>query len=77
MNPKLADLVSDILDVPAAELTPQMRREEHPSWDSFNHLRLMTAIEESFGVQFAMDEIERIETLEQLNAALESHLQQA
>jgi acyl carrier protein len=73
LNQKLAEVMADILDVPVGEVRPETVRDGHPTWDSFNHLRLMTAIEEEFGVQFSMDEIEGIETAGQLDALLSAH----
>jgi acyl carrier protein len=73
LNQKLAEVMADILDVAVGEVTPETVRDGHPTWDSFNHLRLMTAIEEEFGVQFSMDEIEGIETAGQLDALLSTH----
>jgi acyl carrier protein len=77
LNPKLAEVIAETLELKPAEVTPDMVRDGHPSWDSFNHLRLMTAIEEEFGVQFSMDEIEGIETAGQLDALLASYLADA
>lgn len=77
MNPKLAEVIAETLELKPAEVTPDMVRDGHPSWDSFNHLRLMTAIEEEFGVQFSMEEIEGIETAGQLDALLASYLADA
>jgi acyl carrier protein len=74
LNPKLADVMADILEVKVAELSRETVRDGHPTWDSFNHLRLMTAIEEEFGVQFSMDEIESIETAGQLDDLLSGYL---
>jgi acyl carrier protein len=73
LNKKLAEVMAEILDVPVADITADMVRDGHPRWDSFNHLRLMTAVEEEFGIQFSMDEIEGIETAGQLEALLETH----
>jgi acyl carrier protein len=73
LNKKLAEVMAEILDVPVADITADMVRDGHPTWDSFNHLRLMTAVEEEFGIQFSMDEIEGIETAGQLEALLETH----
>jgi acyl carrier protein len=73
LNQKLAEVMADILDVAVGEVTAETVRDGHPTWDSFNHLRLMTAIEEEFGVQFSMDEIEGIETAGQLDALLSAH----
>lgn len=74
MNPKLAEVMADILEVKPEELSRATVRDGHPTWDSFNHLRLMTAIEEEFGVQFTMDEIESIETAGQLDDLLGGYL---
>jgi acyl carrier protein len=77
LNLKLAEVIAETLEIDVAEVTPELVRDGHPNWDSFNHLRLMTAIEETFGVQFAMDEIEGIETVGQLDALLEGYLTEA
>lgn len=77
MNPRLAEVIAETLDLKPAEVTPEMVRDGHPTWDSFNHLRLMTAIEETFGVQFSMEEIEGIETAGQLDALLAGYLADA
>ena len=74
MNPKLADVMADILEVKPEDLSRETVRDGHLTWDSFNHLRLMTAIEEEFGVQFSMDEIESIETAGQLDDLLGGYL---
>ncbi len=68
MNPRLAELIAETLDIPVASVTPELTRDEHPAWDSLNHLRLVTALEEEFGVQLSMDEIESTTTAAQLDA---------
>ncbi|MEZ5864808.1 MAG: acyl carrier protein [Geminicoccaceae bacterium] len=68
MNPRLAELIAETLDIPVAKVTPELTRDEHPAWDSLNHLRLVTALEEEFGVQLSMDEIESTTTAAQLDA---------
>ncbi len=77
MHLKLAEVMADILDVKVEEITRDTVRDGHPTWDSFNHLRLVTAIEEEFGVQFTMDEIESIETAGQLDDMLDGYLASA
>ncbi len=77
MNQKLADVIAETLEIKPSEVTPETERDGHPTWDSFNHLRLMTAIEEEFGVQFSMDEIEGIETFGQLDQLLAGYLADA
>jgi acyl carrier protein len=77
LNQKLADVIVETLEIEPSEVTPETERDGHPTWDSFNHLRLMTAIEEAFGVQFSMDEIEGIETMGQLDQLLAGYLADA
>ena len=73
MNPRLAELIAEILDIPVASVTPGLTRDEHPSWDSLNHLRLVTAVEETFGVQLSMEEIEAVTTAAELDALVGDH----
>ncbi len=68
MNPRLAELIAETFDIPVASVTPELTRDEHPAWDSLNHLRLVTALEEEFGVQLSMDEIENTTSAAQLDA---------
>lgn len=73
MNQKLVELIADILDVRRSEVSPQMAREGHPKWDSLAHLRLVTAIEEEFGVVLSMEQIESVETAGELDMMVADH----
>jgi acyl carrier protein len=50
-------LMADVLEVPMDRLSPEVDREELPEWDSLAHLRLITALEEEFGIRPSMSEI--------------------
>lgn len=45
------------------ELHPQSSPENTPGWDSFAHLQLVVALEESFGVRFTTRDVLRLGTL--------------
>lgn len=62
MNERLRSIMAEVLDLPPAEIEPNMRRGDVESWDSMNHLRLITAIEAEFGATLSMDEIADIQT---------------
>lgn len=70
MKPGLVELIADILDLPRAAVTPDLARDVHPNWDSLNHLRLVTALEEEFGLRLSMEEIEGLTTAAQIDALL-------
>jgi acyl carrier protein len=71
MEQRLRALIAEILDLPADAIQPDMRRSETEAWDSLSHLRLVTAIEETFGAKFTMDEIAQIQTPAELQSVLD------
>lgn len=72
MNERLRVLMAEMLDLPSADVTPDMRRDEVEAWDSLNHLRLITAIETEFGATFSMDEIAQLQTPRDMQRIIES-----
>jgi acyl carrier protein len=61
MNPDLRDIVADILDLRPDDIDDDFGPAVTDRWDSLSHLRIVTAVEEEFGVQFSMDEIQSID----------------
>lgn len=57
-------LMADVLDVPIESLSADMDRESLPEWDSLAHLRLMTALEEEFGVRPSMSDIGNVHSFD-------------
>lgn len=67
---RLRTLAAEILQT---ELAPgqQLERASCATWDSLNHLRLIIAVEEEFGVRLEPDEIANIASLADLESMLE------
>jgi acyl carrier protein len=63
---KLAAIVARVLDIEPGKVTDELSRENAESWDSFNHLLLISEIEKDLGIQFSMEEVEAIHTSRQL-----------
>lgn len=74
MRDKVRELVADILGIDAAALDEQLDRNEFDSWDSLNHLRIVSVVEEEFGIRFGMDEIEGVRCVRDLVRLTEGHL---
>jgi acyl carrier protein len=72
MNEHLKAFIADILDMQPADIAADMVRESTSQWDSLSHLRLMTALEDEFGVSLTMDEIANIHTPQQLQAIIDA-----
>lgn len=56
-------IVSDVLGVPAAQLTDASSPETIDSWDSIQHLSIVMALEQALGVQFDPDDIEKMRSV--------------
>ena len=58
MRNELEEVFGDIFGLEPEEISDSLTSETVGNWDSLNHLRLVTAIEEAFGVTLSMADIE-------------------
>ncbi|TAK18637.1 MAG: acyl carrier protein [Acidobacteria bacterium] len=68
---RLRTLVAEILGVDPSIVTAETGPGTIPQWDSMAHMQLVAAIEESYGVQFTIEEIPTIMSIAELAALLE------
>jgi len=73
---QVRSVASDIFGIPAAEITTESSPETIENWDSMQHLNLVLAIEEKFGVQLEPEDIEQMKSIGAV-AALVEKLQSA
>ena len=73
---QVRSVASDIFGIPADKITAESSPETIENWDSMQHLNLVLAIEEKFGVQFEPEDIEQMRNLGAV-AALVEKLQSA
>jgi acyl carrier protein len=66
MDERLQSLIAEILDISPEDVVPDLVRADTEQWDSLNHLRLITAFEEAFGVRLTMDQIAAVRTVREL-----------
>jgi acyl carrier protein len=57
-------MVADIFGVPVEQVLPQSSPDTIETWDSINHLNLVLALEQEFGIQFTPEEIEQLLSVE-------------
>lgn len=53
----LQRVVSETFKLPADEVTDELSPDTLDDWDSLSHLRLVSALEEAFGIKFENSEI--------------------
>ena len=57
MEDKIKEVFSNIFGTPLNEINGQSSPDTIENWDSINHLKLITALEEEFDVEFTDEEI--------------------
>lgn len=60
---QVRSIASDILGIPADKITAESSPQTIENWDSIQHLNLVLAIEERFGVQLEPEDIEQMKTI--------------
>jgi acyl carrier protein len=73
VNQRLTQVLCDVLDLDPARVGPDLMREEVDQWDSLNHLKVVTAVEEAFDLKLTMQEIESVDRIARLIDLLEAH----
>jgi len=65
---RLEAVFREVFDNDALQLTDAIDRESFEAWDSLGHIRLVSAVEEDFGIAFTLDEIETMTSVPQILA---------
>ena len=68
---QVRSIASDVFGLPQDKITAESSPETIESWDSMQHLNLVLAIEESFGVQFSPEDIEQMKNIGAVAALIE------
>ena len=68
---QLQTVMAAILQVPADQITPELDREGLDAWDSVQHLNLMLAIEDEFGVSMDVEALQSLTSVPKILEYLE------
>ena len=69
---RLVPLMEDVFDEDDLAYSDALTADDIPEWDSLSHIRLMIAIERSFGIRFGTGEIESFENLGELVSSIQT-----
>jgi acyl carrier protein len=70
MIEELRTLVADVLRVPPSQIDDSSTPQHFENWDSIQHVSLVVAIEEQFGVEFEPEEIRNMESIGKIDEIL-------
>jgi acyl carrier protein len=74
---RVRGIAADVLKLSANQITPQSSPETIEAWDSVQHLNLVLALEQEFGVQFEPEEIDQMSNVDRILSVLETKLSPA
>lgn len=66
------ELFEEVFGIPANSIAPGAARESFEEWDSLGHIRLVAALESRFGVSFTVEQIESIQSVDDVVTLVES-----
>jgi acyl carrier protein len=75
VDSQVREVMAGVLDVEAGEIDDAFRRDDASAWDSMNHLRLISALEEAFGIRFTMKEVGEMESFGDVRQRVAERLQ--
>jgi acyl carrier protein len=64
MLDRVCAIVARVLQVPPATVTAASSPDTLQSWDSLHHLQIVLALEEEFGIEFSVEEIAALQSVE-------------
>jgi len=71
---RVRDIFREVFDKPALEIFDAMQAKDVEGWDSLNHITLIMALEESFGVKFTTREVMGFQNVGEMLACLRGKL---
>lgn len=70
MDTKVENLVSEVLQMPASDITDDLTMKTVDTWDSLKHMELIVVLEQSFDIQLSFDEIVAMQSVSQIKHVL-------
>lgn len=67
---KFRSIVGTILGIPEDRVTDDLAPETVDTWDSLNHINLISALEQEFGVRLATENLADSQSIPELKALL-------
>jgi acyl carrier protein len=66
MDEKIKQVFNSVFQVSPEQVSDTLSPQDVSGWDSLGHVRLVTALQEQFGVEFDVDEIMSMENVAEI-----------
>jgi len=60
---QMQEIFRDVFEDNSIVISDDTNAEDIDEWDSFNHINLVSAIEQKFGIKFALGELQELENV--------------
>ena len=70
VDAKVENLLSEVLQMPAAEITDDLTMKSVDAWDSLKHMELVVSLEQSLEIQLSFDEIVTMQSVSEIKRVL-------
>ena len=70
MDQRIAEAFSAVFQLSPEQVTDALSPQDVAGWDSLGHMRLVTQLQELFGVEFEVDEVMRMENVAEIKKVL-------
>lgn len=74
MEEKIKGIMSEIFEIKEDKITDDLKYDGVSLWDSLNHLKMITALEESFDIKLTMSEINSMDSFNKIKEVIKQHL---
>lgn len=66
----IKNLLSEVLQMPAASITDDLAMKDLDVWDSLKHMELVVSVEQRFGIELSFDEIVAMQNVREIKRVL-------
>jgi acyl carrier protein len=74
MDQRIAEVFNAVFEVSPEQVTDSLSPQDVAGWDSLGHVKLVTQLQEQFGLEFEVDEIMRMENVAEIKKILAARL---
>lgn len=74
LDNRIREIMAGVFEVAPGEIGDGFRRDDATAWDSMNHLRLVSALEEAFGIKLTMKEVGAMESFDDVRRKIAERL---
>lgn len=73
MHKTVEQIIAEVFEVDESSLSDDLTPETVDRWDSLNHFRLITALEQAFRIKLSMQEIQSLESIGKIREVVDRH----